>query len=100
MVEEDLKNIQVVCRECIEERHPNRGKFDVHVGNLAKVRFTDADGTEYMWVEVEKENGDKFEGKLRNDPVLLWRLSFGDNVSFGKEDVWDVMVGKYENGNA
>ena len=80
-----------MCKKCLEERHPNRGNLDVGVGDFAKVKFTDCNGSEYMWVKVERVNGDKFEGELGNDPVLIERLSYGDNVQFEKGDVWEVL---------
>lgn len=85
-------NIIAVCRECSEKMYPNKGTFDVNVGNIAKLKFTDENGTEYMWVEVlkvDKENN-KYEGRLDNDPALVQCVKYSDNVSFGKEDILQV----------
>lgn len=90
MVEEDQSNILMVCRECSKSMYSNKGRFDVKIGNFAKIKFSDENGNEYMWVRVEKANGDKFEGVLDNDPVLVKYVSCGDNVQFRKEDVLDI----------
>lgn len=89
---EEEGNLMLVCKECSEKIYPNRGTFDVQVGDFAKLKFTDGYGTEYMWVEVikaDKEN-DKYEGRLDNDPVLVQCAKCDDNVEFKKEDILQV----------
>ena len=91
MTEEDPRNTIFVHRECYKNAHPDKGKFDVQVGNFVKIKFSDENGNEYMWVRVEKANGDKFEGVLDNDPTLVKYVNCGDNVQFNKEDVWEII---------
>lgn len=89
---EEQGNIMVVCKECSEEMYPDKGTFDVNVGDSAKLKFTDENGSEYMWVEVVKvdRENNKYEGCLDNDPVLIKCVKYNDNVSFGKEDILKV----------
>lgn len=37
---------------------------------------------ERMWVEVVERNGDRFLGKLANDPAFIADMEFGDKVEF------------------
>jgi len=89
---EDEGNLMLVCKECGENMYPNKGTFDVNVGDIVKLKFTDGNGTEYMWVEVlkvDKENN-KYEGRIDNDPVLVECMKYDDNVEFRKEDILQV----------
>jgi uncharacterized protein YegJ (DUF2314 family) len=89
---EEQGNIIAVCRECGEKMYPNKGTFDVNVGDVAKLKFTDDNGTEYMWVEVLKidKKNNKYEGRLDNEPVLVQSVVYNDTVSFGKEEILQV----------
>lgn len=89
---EDLDNVVLVCKECGEKMYPNKGTFDVHVGDFAKLKFTDKFGSEYMWVKVvkaDKENN-KYEGCLDNDPVLVQYVKYDDKIEFKKDDILQV----------
>jgi uncharacterized protein YegJ (DUF2314 family) len=44
---------------------------------------------ERMWVEVTKRDGDRFTGKLLNDPVFIDGLVYADEVHFGTEHIID-----------
>lgn len=91
MKEEEEGNIMLVCKECGEDMYPNKGTFDVQVGDFAKLKFIDGSWTEYMWVEVikaDKENN-KYEGRLDNDPICIQSIKYGGNVEFKKEDILD-----------
>ena len=90
---EEQGNIMLVCKGCSENIYPNKGTFDVNVGDFVKLKFTDGNGTEYMWVEVinvDKENN-KYEGRLDNDPVLIQYVKYNDNLEFQKEDILQVV---------
>ncbi len=87
MAREDQSNIIVTCRDCANNMYPNKGKFDVKVGDSVKIVFKGENGTESMWVIVKKVNGDVFEGILNNDPVLINGISCGDKVIFSKDEV-------------
>lgn len=89
MVEEDPSNIIVTCTDCAEKMYPNKGNFDIKVGDSVKIHFEEEHAGEFMWVKVEKINGDIFEGILNNDPVLMNNVCYGDRVMFTKEEVCD-----------
>ncbi len=86
---EEREIIVAVCRKCGENMYPNKGTFDVNVGDFAKLKFTDGNGSEYMWVEVTKADNwnNKYEGRLDNDPALVQCVKYDDNVEFKKEDI-------------
>ena len=90
---ENANNIVTVCKECIEKRFPDKGTFDVGIGDFAKLKFTDSFGNEYMWVEVVKvdRENNKYEGCLDNDPILVRCIVCNDMVEFQKEDILQVM---------
>lgn len=84
MEKENPRNMIQVCRGCMEK---NKGTFDIEIGDYAKIRFGDASPGEYMWIKVTKVNGNKLEGTLDNDPVIVKDVKFGDTVTFLKENV-------------
>lgn len=87
MVKEDQSNIFVTCADCSEKLYPNKGNFDIKVGDSVKIPFVGEDAREFMWVNVKKVAGDMFEGILDNDPVFITGIACGDKVTFAKEDV-------------
>lgn len=89
---EDMNNIVLTCKDCAEKMYPDKGKYNVNVGDFAKLKFTDGDRAEYMWVEVIKvdRNGNKYEGRLDNDPVLVLNVKYNEKIMFKKEDILDV----------
>lgn len=90
---EEQGNLMLVCKECSEKMYPDKGTFDVNIGDIVKLKFTDDNGSEYMWVEVlrvDKENN-KYEGRLDNDPALVECVKYDDNVAFKKEDILQVV---------
>lgn len=89
MAREDPSNIFLTRKDCSEKMYPNKGNFDIKVGDYAKIHFEREDTGEYMWVEVKKVNGDAFEGILGNDPVLIEGVKYGDTVTFTKDEVCD-----------
>ena len=50
---------------------------------------TDADGREWMWVRVEKWQGDVVEGMLANEPDLIAHLHSGQHVAVSQADLFD-----------
>lgn len=89
MVRENSDNMIVTCKNCSEQMYPNKGNFDIKIGDYIKIRFEEEDKGEYMWVKVKNIDGDKYEGDLDNDPVLIRNISYGDRVKFTKDDVCD-----------
>ncbi|URP22201.1 hypothetical protein SEA_BIG4_145 [Microbacterium phage Big4] len=66
-------------------------------GMLAKLMFEPTDpnaqiGGERMWVLVIEDNYPDFLGALRNNPVMLDDLEYGDLVEFTADHVIDVTV--------
>jgi len=60
-----------------------------------KLKFTDGDETEFMWVVVESINGDVVRGMLDNSPFKLKNIKSGASVTAEQKDVLDWM---YEEG--
>ncbi len=91
---ENEANIVLTCKECSDEMYPNKGKFDVKVGEFAKIRFEAENSltSESMWIKVTKVNGDELEGVLDNDPIFIKSVKCGDIVTFKKEDVLLVNI--------
>lgn len=94
---ENPKNIMLVCKECSEKMYPDKGKFQVDIGQFAKLKFTDKSCSEYMWVKVVKvrdgqdyEGGYDYEGMLDNEPIFVRNVEYGDVVKFNKQDILDV----------
>lgn len=89
---ENQDNIVLVCKECIENTYPNKGKLTVDVGGFAKLEFVGKCASEYMWVKVTKVDREKgeCEGLLDNDPILVKDIKCGDKVKFKMADILDV----------
>ncbi|MFF2877649.1 DUF2185 domain-containing protein [Gottfriedia sp. NPDC057991] len=65
------------------------------VGDLVKLIFVMEEqevglSAERMWVEITQINGQKFIGKLDNDPYRLQALKAGDEITFGMENICDT----------
>ena len=73
------------------------------VGDLVKLIFVieaeqeDGLSAERMWVEITQINGQKFIGKLDNEPYRIQDLKVGDEISFGIENICDT---EYEDPNS
>lgn len=87
---ESRDNIMFVCKECSQEMYPKKGTFDPKVGDSIKLKFSESGRNEYMWVNVTKCDGEKYEGVLDNDPIFIEGLKCGDNVKFGKDEILDI----------
>lgn len=64
-------------------------------GDLVKLIFvteTEVDGYcgERMWVTITQRKGDRFTGKLDNEPYYLKKLKCGQEISFRKEHICDT----------
>jgi hypothetical protein len=70
---------------------PAEEKARVTEGTHVKLMFHMKDGWgERMWVRVSKVSADGFVGTLRNDPVGIPRLRYGDRVKFGPDEIIDI----------
>ncbi len=64
-------------------------------GSIVKLGFDvvgvkDASGGERMWVIVTALDGDKFTGKLDNDPVVIRGLRYEDTIHFTAENILSI----------
>ncbi len=92
--EENHGNVGVVCRDCMEK---NKGIFEIEIGDYSKIRFGDyskirfgdSGPGEYMWVKVMHIDGNKIEGILDNDPIIVQNVKYGDKIIFDKGDICD-----------
>ena len=66
-------------------RKPPKGASDFKL----KVRFTDAHGSEHMWVTPFRQVGQRFEGQLSNTPEVVRNVQGGQTVRFGRADISD-----------
>ena len=58
-----------------------------------KAPFTSPDGRlEWMWVEVQRWEGDHISGPLQNDPFYLTTLHAGDKVLVAQEEIADYVL--------
>lgn len=62
---------------------------------LVKVPFRTTDGgTEWMWVEVVRWDGDKIDGILQNDPFDVPALKSGSRVEVKASEIFDYVLSK------
>lgn len=64
-------------------------------GSIVKLGFDvieseDAPSSERMWVIVTTRSGNKFVGKLDNDPVVVRGLKYGDAIHFAADHILDI----------
>jgi len=63
---------------------------------LSKIKIGDSvkvcvNGAERLWVEVtEIQDGDLLKGKIDNCPIIIDDISFGDLLSFKKENIYNI----------
>lgn len=54
-----------------------------------KVGISDSGNTEYFWINDLSKQGDKFTGKINNEPRLVHTVRFGQNYTFTKSQIVD-----------
>ncbi|QNP41917.1 YegJ family protein [Lysobacter solisilvae (ex Woo and Kim 2020)] len=54
-----------------------------------KVKFSDANGNEHMWVVPFKQHGDDFSGTLANEPEMVRTVQAWQTVRFSRADITD-----------
>lgn len=76
---------------------PTRAQHDF----VVKVRFTNGENAEYIWVMVTGLEGETITGTLGNEPAYLTDLHDGDVVTFPRDDVidWIFFEGEEMRGN-
>ena len=78
MIDNEKKNVQIMCARCTEERRQhyqkNNKDYKYHKGDSVKVGFFDQNNFgEYMWVYIVKVHDNIVcEDILQNEPVLIW----------------------------
>lgn len=66
-------------------RKPPRGAKNFKL----KVKFSDENGNEHMWVTPFKQNGDSFSGVLANEPETVRNVQAWQTVHFNRADITD-----------
>lgn len=66
-------------------QNPPAGASDFRV----KVRFSNARGSEHMWVGPFRQRDGELEGTLTNTPQIVTNLRHGQTVRFKKQDISD-----------
>jgi uncharacterized protein YegJ (DUF2314 family) len=97
---EDPRNWGYVHPECAPKADPE-GIYsakppEFFVGKFAKIAFNDGgpdDRSEYMWILVKGTDRDDRElwGELNNDPQLVQNWEIGDEVSFNRNEIRQVL---------
>ena len=64
---------------------------ELKIGDSVKLTICNKTVTERMWVQVTEISGGKLKGKIDCVPCDVEDVFFGDGVSFGKEDVCDIL---------
>lgn len=57
----------------------------------AKGKFTDSNGTEWIWIDVSSISPDAVTGKIDNDPVTVHSVKCGDVVTVNLPNIDDWM---------
>ncbi len=63
------------------------------VGDLVKLIFVFDDEEsmpERMWVEILSKEGEKYKGRLDNDPYTTKVIKYSDEVFFGSENIIQI----------
>ena len=87
--------------EDMNQKHPEtfeilsrKERESVLIGDFVKCIFQGKEGSERMWVIVQKDLGAlRYEGELDNDPVFI-NAKCGDKVIFSPEHIAQIMEGK------
>jgi uncharacterized protein YegJ (DUF2314 family) len=54
-----------------------------------KARFTEGEEEEFMWVSVDRIDGERILGRLENSPAMIKSLREGDLVTVPRENLND-----------
>lgn len=63
-------------------------------GFSLKVKFTDENGSEELWLSKIKVDGDYLKGVLSNEPVTVKNLTVGTEYSIKEDDIRDWLYFK------
>jgi len=76
-------------------------KRGLGVGEYIQVKApfkTDSGGNEWMWVEIQRWEGDRIDGSLQNTPFEIKALKSGQLVRIREQDVFDY-IRKFTDGH-
>jgi uncharacterized protein YegJ (DUF2314 family) len=96
MATKKQSNIRAVCSNCIDNK--KREFQNKHIGKLlpdfthAKITFNQEKAKENMWVRVtDFIPPNIYIGKLNNEPVTINNISYGDEVTFHRKDIIELL---------
>ena len=87
---EPPENIVPICKGCLKERFPRKGKFTISEllgAEFVKKRFNN----EHMWVKVIGITGNKIAGIVDNTPVLPGNPKYGTKVTVDPKEVEEIL---------
>ena len=58
-------------------------------GFSIKATFRDGDVVEHMWIHEPRANGDRFDGVLAGEAVLVKGLTAGQRITVGRDQIVD-----------
>jgi len=64
---------------------PSTINFAVKVG----VQMDNGPDYEFFWIRPFEKSGDRYSGKLRNEPRWVKRLKLGDTIAFSESEIVD-----------
>ncbi len=86
-------NVRWIHAECAATPSPEwtRKPLDWFVGKAVKMKFQSADSpVEQMWVVVTHVDDNDLVGTLKNEPVYVHHVAYGDRVVLNRTQVIDV----------
>jgi len=85
-----LINIQQMAKEYPNSfKAPQDSELEkLKVGSSVKVCV---DNKEKVWVEITSIKDSSLKGKIDVHPISLDHISYGDNISFKKENIYSVL---------
>ena len=94
---EDVRRDDPAMRQAIDKARSSLEQFLAKVKNPAadtegyavKIGIPAGQDTEYFWVNEFAITGDKFSGKINNEPQHTTLVTFGQRYSFDREQIVD-----------
>lgn len=84
-------NTGLICDKHAEARHAEfqnaLGDKIVPTGGFVKLKFTEGEISEHMWVLITLSDQTNFEGLVSNDPLTLVNVKCGDSVKFTRTQI-------------
>lgn len=92
---EPPENIRHICKNCAKEPDSKYIEFrdEYFINGYVKLKFTckDTQRKELCWVLVKGVENEKLFGILDNDPILNIGYLHGDIITFGKDEIYEVL---------